>query len=585
MSEYLTWYPLYWVYHDFWNWTYSTKNKFGQIMTTTVEHPGHIHFFMLGFPVQDNDSQQAYFGKQTYKFTLKNLWGPNSGDVNQQNNLRVVGKPKWYFYVEEYWRRVYIQQWDYFDNADNDGITDKRGIKYDASKDIHSYGPYREGKDNYFFCTNLNRTLPIEYWKNGEKTIRDHWLRHGEGVNKPYEWNFGTIKEDGYNTKDDLGDYPLQTQNIPGQTLNQFGEHITDDLGNEIDPEPNQEDVKKYPWENYFSNYDNWTIPRGQTCKGDVATFGEHPGTQSYTDEDKARWSYPDSYFLSPIIEYQKVVQLNWERTEGWEERDIDKEVDEDGVETGEEFGDDWEIELTSPFVENGKIQSPFSDDNGKVYPPGTYCHEVVEKGKINPLYYNETIYEENPEPNLDIPEEEREKDIAKRKNKHFPSKDIAFDDEGNKKYAQWNVPDESWPVDGKWVEQCLGAIIVAKAKVVLEDNFGGRSVSWVTTTALQMNNQFVGKDDGSVDMSNVGLPEITFTENNLNIDPVTNKKTYILTNVKANRFTVYDNNGNPRFVPQTQVESNVEMDFSGIDVKGTWKIVFPQVTGKDEKN
>jgi hypothetical protein len=111
-DEPLTWYPLYWLYNDFWSWNYSMpgdKNK--PTITYSVEHPGHIHFFMMDFPTT-SETQQAYFGEQKYKFELVNVWGEGSSDINQQNNIRVVGRPKWYFRIVEYWRRVYIQDWD-----------------------------------------------------------------------------------------------------------------------------------------------------------------------------------------------------------------------------------------------------------------------------------------------------------------------------------------------------------------------------------------------------------------------------------------------------------------------------------------
>ena len=567
-DEPLTWYPLYWLYNDFWKWNYSMpgdKNK--PTITYSVEHAGHIHFFMMDFPTT-SDSQQAYYGEQKYKFELINVWGEGSNDINQQKNIRVVGKPKWYFYIAEYWRRVYIQDWEYADNSPYEGITDKRGLKYEASKDIHSYGPYREGKDNYFFSTNLNRTLPIEYWKNSEMTIRDHYLRRGENVKTPYEWDFGKLTEDGKKDPKNLGSYPRQIANIPGQSTDQFGNEIKN-------PEPNQKDPKLYPWEKYFADGDDWTIPRGEVCEGDGVDYS-FPGTVSYSDEDKARWNYPDKYFISPVIEYQKVIHSNWERLEGWEENDIDTEVNEDGIETGEDFGDGWEIEITSPFKIDGKIQSPFSDDNGKVYPVGIYCHDLDKKGKIKPLKYNKKFYDPSVK-NEDMDKENVDKDeVALSMNKCFPDKEIAYNEKGEQNTVKWNFP-EGFPEDGKWVEQCLGAMVVAKARVVLEDNFGGRSVQWITTSSLDLGNQFVGKDDMSVDQSNVGKEKITFTINNLTVDPVTNKKTLVLSDTIIGRLTIFDNNGIIRVVPQKQVGLDAELDFSGVNVTGTWSIEFPK--------
>jgi hypothetical protein len=36
--------------------------------------------------------------------------------------------------------------------------------------------------------------------------------------------------------------------------------------------------------------------------------------------------SYPDRYYIYPIIEYQKVIHKNYERPDGWEDRDIEDE-------------------------------------------------------------------------------------------------------------------------------------------------------------------------------------------------------------------------------------------------------------------
>ena len=176
----LEFYPLYWVYHDFWNYKKSTlkRDKNGDhINTKTYDHYGHMHFFMPGFYTQQMNTQQAYTGFQTYEFNLSELWGPRSKDVNQQYNFSVVGNPKWYFYIEEYWRRIYIQNWDYKNNHSGQSFLGKKGIKYDASLPEHTRGIFRQTKDNYFFYSDLCRTLPIEYWKNQDKTIRDHYLR------------------------------------------------------------------------------------------------------------------------------------------------------------------------------------------------------------------------------------------------------------------------------------------------------------------------------------------------------------------------------------------------------------------------
>ena len=223
--------PLYWIYHDGWKYkeskSYTVPAQNGESVTVdkskTFNHPGHIHFFMPDMPM-DAQSTLAYDGEQIYQFKITDTWGPNSTDPNQAQNIKLIGQPIWYFYIEEYWRRVYIQPWEnveknltllddiqytvngngnytYIDENDRthiftDGdiriINDKKyvdlsyddvgkiGIKYDASKPEHSFGPFREGGKFYFFNTVLNRTMPIEYWKDNSKHVRDYFVKDGE---------------------------------------------------------------------------------------------------------------------------------------------------------------------------------------------------------------------------------------------------------------------------------------------------------------------------------------------------------------------------------------------------------------------
>lgn len=227
----LTFKPLYWIYHDGWKYkeskSYSVPDGKGGSVTVdeskTFNHPGHIHFFMPDMPL-NTKSTMAYEGEQVYEFKITDTWGPNSTDPNQSKNIKLVGKPIWYFYIEEYWRRIYIQPWEdiesnytclddinyvnkgngrysyfdengkeidfyekdiriidnkrYIDTAKNN--IDKKGIKYDASKPEHTFGPFREGGQFYFFNTVLNRTMPIEYWKEKSKHTRDYFVKEGE---------------------------------------------------------------------------------------------------------------------------------------------------------------------------------------------------------------------------------------------------------------------------------------------------------------------------------------------------------------------------------------------------------------------
>lgn len=224
--------PLYWIYHDGWKYkeekVYSVPDGRGGSVPVRKDkefnHAGHIHFFMLDMPL-DQQSTSAYTGEQVYNFKITDTWGPNSTDPNQSKNIKLIGKPLWYFYIEEYWRRIYIQPWEdvesnftlldninyawdngqrayfyinaagqkvYFSDSDIriidnqkyiDISTDdigKKGIKYDASKPEHSFGPFREGGQFHFFNTVVNRTMPIEYWKEKSKHTRDYFIKSGE---------------------------------------------------------------------------------------------------------------------------------------------------------------------------------------------------------------------------------------------------------------------------------------------------------------------------------------------------------------------------------------------------------------------
>ena len=101
--------------------------------------------------------------------------------------------------------------------------------------------------------------------------------------------------------------------------------------------------------------------------------YGYHKYPESSNSASDSTWRTPfgafnvscsDKRYIYPIIEYQRVKHLNWERLPGWSQRDRD------------EGGDGFEIKVELPYKENDKIQSPFSEDNGKVVPMGQYCHD-----------------------------------------------------------------------------------------------------------------------------------------------------------------------------------------------------------------
>lgn len=188
-------YPLYWIYHDCWHYSESVLQEGGRIESRRYHHAGHCHLFMPDFNDNGDMGQQAYTGTQTYHFTLKDVWGPRSGDANQFGAYKLVGKPMWYFTVEEYWRRMYIQPWDKEDYTEqNPNHPERIGIRYDASLPCHTLGPFREGRGLYFFNTEMNRTLPMEYWLNPEKTRRQHYLRRQrfgwDASESTQQWSF-----------------------------------------------------------------------------------------------------------------------------------------------------------------------------------------------------------------------------------------------------------------------------------------------------------------------------------------------------------------------------------------------------------
>lgn len=174
--------PLCWIYHDTWKWkqTKIIYTPTGEAdLSKEYTHPGHIHLFFDGKDVSKMTSTKAYTGTQDYHFNLQDVWGPNSKDPNQMHSYRMIGSPIWYVYVEQYWRRMYVQSWDYDLDIQN-GIHDgKGGIKYDASKPQHTLGPFREGAELYFFNTKVNRTLPIEYYLDSKKSARQLYVKDG----------------------------------------------------------------------------------------------------------------------------------------------------------------------------------------------------------------------------------------------------------------------------------------------------------------------------------------------------------------------------------------------------------------------
>ena len=172
-----------------------------------------------------------------------------------------------------------------------------------------------------------------------------------------------------------FGDYPTYNEGYDQNTVNEnaYDETYHDQNGNDVNPFDEYKRV--------FSHRDVYTIPRGSVCSGDsVQAPDEFPNyAMSYSDEDGARRVYSDNLYISPIIEYQTVVQLDYERLPeaGDSDRGIDIWTDRSGA-----FGDGFKVSVEIPFKRNGIIQSPFSDDKKKVYPIGVYFHGKVSDSK-----------------------------------------------------------------------------------------------------------------------------------------------------------------------------------------------------------
>lgn len=486
--------PLYWVYHDSWiNRTWSWNYWTGWTVGGEQRHRGHMHLFMPDYPIKDTTQKgQAYSGRQTYSFSLESLWGPNSGDPNQADNTEYVGTPKWYFEVTEYWRRIYIQPWDDHDaNSKINGFVGRAGIKYDAADPDTTYGPFREGRDFFFFYDQGARALPIEYFKDEEKKYRDNVLSGSD----PYE--IPNYDNDKYEAKQSKFFIPK------GGFVDRPMEYYLGITSGGVSPEQAERGKEK--------------------AKELGATYhppeGTSQGYYTYSDDFGAyQQSFNDLRYIHPIIEYQKLVHLEWERLPGWEERDRDN------------GGDGFSISVSLPYEKNGVVQSPFSDDNGYVAPAGTYYHGFEEKypekvlrypkyDKCDIGWYQWRIVRYITDEEGNQQEELIRIELAKEAPKDLPEGEhvsgYLTDEDGDPKWGrnpdpsfdEWRTPDElkgqkvafrvpeNMRSDGVWVEQCLGGVVRAKAVIMTRDNFGEVKTHEVTTTKFFLNELFEGAD------------------------------------------------------------------------------------------
>ena len=161
-----------------------------------------------------------------------------------------------------------------------------------------------------------------------------------------------------------------------------------------IDPYRSNEEHPIDPvenWKKYFQKrQDNqrqvYTIPDTNVVNGDKEINNNdtnnfpvmHHRENSYNEEDGARRLYSDENFISPIIEYQKIIRLNWERLPGNEqEQSYLQEHYEDDTEGN--WGDGFEVKVSIPFTIDNEIQSPFSDNSKITQPIGKYFHNCIK--------------------------------------------------------------------------------------------------------------------------------------------------------------------------------------------------------------
>jgi hypothetical protein len=535
--------PLYWIYHDNWiNRTWSYSDYRGWEASESSRHMGHLHFFMPSYEFNNKSkSGQAYSGKQSYDFSLKSIWGPGSGDVNQTNDVKFIGSPKWYFDVDEYWRRVYIQPWeDRTHNENNKSIVDKIGIKYDASHKNHTYGPFREGQGFFFYWNKSARTLPIEYYLDEKKRTRNNFLYGQDAWYLPININYDISNSDS-DSRYMKKQYVLRKTPFFIPNGNNDSGYVDRPLCWRINGKTRDSNIT----ESEFNRWKNIATEIGATFSKDTqgrtvikyCDYGYHKYPESSNSESDSSWRNPfgafnvscsDARYIYPIIEYQRVKHLNGERLPGWSQRDRD------------EGGDGFDIKVELPYCVNGKVQSPFSEDNGNVVPMGQYCHgfdekfnnmipkypycdqvdignyqwvivkrvddgfanitevvlriEIGEKQPSN-LGPGEYIAKQEPYPNGYIQDEYGRPVYAKRYD--ITTEEYRIPENWKGKTMTFNVP-ANMKEDGAWVEQCFGGIVKAKAVVTIEDNFGLVRDVEIVTTRFYLAEQFEGSDQNA---------------------------------------------------------------------------------------
>lgn len=459
-----TFWPLYWVHNDCWKYYKETQYDDAPSVVTEYDHAGHVHLFLMGWDWK-NPTQDAWSGSQAYNFAMQDLWGPRSEDPNQQHQYTVVGTPKWYFRIEELWRRVYIQPWDARVETTLPEL--KRGVKYDCCASDKRFGPFREGRD-YQSHTNFApaylqyaRTMPIDYYLNDDlsqvNTVNynitgttNAWLADmspsGGDVMGPFEDKVAAEAAASLWLANNAHDAP--TQNRTNHIYDLAPALLQNGTGDTNPPY----DISTFDPSAYDLQHDNY-----------IYAGGNVPGV---TPSPAAK-PFSDLLYAWPIIEYQNVIKLDWERLP---------------ENAGNEDGDGWSVKVELPLKDHvtGIPDTPFCPHGTRaVMPIGSYYNNFVTSDS-KPGY--PTVSYDDPE---HPPEHPFYYDTPEKLNPNLSGQKITF----NNPYGD--------KLDGRWVQQFLGGIVHAKALVTIQSKLGGTQEVWVNTTQYIPNDAFSGTDQG----------------------------------------------------------------------------------------
>lgn len=286
-----------------------------------------------------------------------------------------------------------------------------RGVKYDAAPADKRMGPFREGLSNH-----------------GLTSYAPYWMANARSA--PI-------------------DYFTSSEHRQDARLNAVAERARSLLGADYD------DRK------YNLQHSNYVLAANQVAPSDVTTT--HAGVPPFSD----------ALYIWPVIEYQQVLQLNWEPLPG-SAPDVD---DPNLADTA--YGDGWNTQVTVPFVDpvSGIYRSPFAETPGVCLPFGSYNELSFPSRQLVPaanrLRHGPASYDTSRpyDDRLDLPVEQAGTPIT-----------------------EWHNPwgDAS---GGRVVQQCLGGVVHAVAKIIVEHKLGGRQVLWVRDLQYLPTSDFEGSD------------------------------------------------------------------------------------------